>query len=207
MLKEKRREQLIYYAGEIFSEKGYYSANISDIIKRAGVARGTFYLYFEGKRQLFDSIIDTILRETARCLRPIELSPGSPPPLEQLRDNTIRVITYLLENKQLTGILLRHAEGLDKECDEKLDRFYRTLAALIESSLKHGIQMGLVRQCNTRLTAYGIIGLGKEAIRQLISTHEDIPDLDEVVGELMNLGLLGLLLTVPPHYRWTKAAA
>ncbi len=204
MLKEKRREQVLLRATEIFSEKGYYSTNVSDIIEKAGIARGTFYLYFQSKRQVFDSIIDTLLKEIDLRLKPIALEPGSPPPLEQLQENATRVLTYLLDNRQLTQILLQHAEGLDQECDEKLDGFYQKLADMIGSSLKHGIAMGLVRQCNTRLTAYSIIGLVKEVIRQLISSDEDIADLDEVGEELLKFGLLGVLLTVPPHYRWIK---
>ncbi len=202
MLKEKRREQLIHCAGEIFSEKGYYSANVADIIGRAGIARGTFYLYFDGKRQVFDSIIDTLLNGIDRRFRPIDLTPGSPSPFDQLRDNARQVLTYLLENRQQTQILLRHAEGLDEECDRKLNQFYKKLENMIESSLKHGIEMGLVRQCNTRLSACCVIGLAKEAIRQLISSSEFVPDLSELVEELLNFGLLGVLLNVPPHYRW-----
>ncbi|MFQ5872819.1 MAG: TetR/AcrR family transcriptional regulator [Dehalococcoidia bacterium] len=202
MLKEKRKEQLIHYAGEVFSEKGYYSANVADIIGRAGIARGTFYLYFDGKRQIFDSVIDILLQEIDRRLKPIDLASGSPSPFDQLRDNASRVLTYLWENRQQTLILLRHAEGLDEECDRKLEQFYRKLEDMIQSSLNHGVEMGLVRQCNTRLAASCIIGLGKEAIRQLISSHEVAPDLGELVEELLNFGLLGVLLNVPPHYRW-----
>ena len=205
MLKAQRRERLIKSAGEVFSEKGYFSANVSDIIQRAGIARGTFYLYFDGKRQVFDSITDTLLEEIEECLKPIDLSKDAAPPLEQLHSNVTRVLGYLLNNRPLTQILLRHAEGLDKESDRKLDRFYATLADMIEASLKHGIEMGLVRECNTRLTAYCIIGLSKEAIRQLISLQQEpMPDLDELLEELLNFGLQGVLLTVPPHYRWTN---
>ena len=202
MLKEKRRQQLLNCAGEVFSQKGYYAANISDIIDRAGVARGTFYLYFEGKWQIFDNIINTMLGEIERCLKPIQLTPGSLPPLDQLRDTVNRVFAYLLQNKNLIQILLHHAEGLDKESDEKLAKFYQRLADMIESGIKHGIEMGLIRQRNPRLAAYCIIGLGKEGIGQLIASREAGSDLDELLEEFLSFGLLGILLTVPPHYRW-----
>jgi AcrR family transcriptional regulator len=205
MLKEKRREQLIRSAGEVFSEKGYFSANVSDIIQRAGIARGTFYLYFDGKRQVFDSITDTLLKEIEGRLKPIDLGKDAAPPLEQLHSNLTRVLSYLLDNKPLTQILLRHAEGLGKESDQKLDRFYAKLANMIEASLKHGVEMGLMRECNTRLTTYCIIGLGKEAMRQLTSSQQGpIPDLDELLEELLSFGLQGVLLTVPPNYLWTN---
>jgi AcrR family transcriptional regulator len=46
----QRREQILSAARDVFAEKGYESATISDIVKLAGVAQGTFYLYFESKK-------------------------------------------------------------------------------------------------------------------------------------------------------------
>jgi len=46
----QRREQILSAARDVFADKGYESATISDIVKKAGVAQGTFYLYFESKK-------------------------------------------------------------------------------------------------------------------------------------------------------------
>ena len=40
-------------AAQLIYERGYYGANISDITKRAGVATGTFYVYFNSKISLY----------------------------------------------------------------------------------------------------------------------------------------------------------
>ena len=45
-----RKEQILAAARAVFDEKGYESATISDVVRRAGVAQGTFYLYFASKR-------------------------------------------------------------------------------------------------------------------------------------------------------------
>lgn len=47
---EDRKHQILAAARAVFDEKGYESATVSDVVKRAGVAQGTFYLYFESKR-------------------------------------------------------------------------------------------------------------------------------------------------------------
>ena len=59
--KEARREQILEAAVEVFGEMGYHAANVADVIARAGVARGTFYQYFENKRQVFDELLDDLL--------------------------------------------------------------------------------------------------------------------------------------------------
>ena len=117
MLKKNRREDILKAAIGIFSHKGYHDTSISDIIKKAGIARGTFYLYFETKRQIFDSILNTFLIELDSCIRKIEIGENKPTPIEQLKGNLIRVFTLLIENPDLSRILLRHATGLDQESD------------------------------------------------------------------------------------------
>lgn len=47
-----RRTQLLLAARSVFAKKGYDSATVSEIVGRAGVAQGTFYLYFPGKDTL-----------------------------------------------------------------------------------------------------------------------------------------------------------
>jgi AcrR family transcriptional regulator len=54
---EKRREQILNAAMEVFTEKGYAEATIPEIAKEAGVAAGTIYLYFPSKRELFVAVI------------------------------------------------------------------------------------------------------------------------------------------------------
>ena len=64
---------------------------------------------------------------------------------------------------------------------------------MIESSLKLGIAMTLVRPCNTRLTAYSIIGAVKEVVFQLVSSAAPQPPLRDVVRGLLEFGLGGIL--------------
>ena len=48
----QRRQQILAAARSVFDAKGYESATISDIVAKAGVAQGTFYLYFDSKKGL-----------------------------------------------------------------------------------------------------------------------------------------------------------
>jgi AcrR family transcriptional regulator len=58
---EKRREQILKAALEIFTQKGYAAATIPEIAKAAGVAAGTIYLYYPSKRELFVSVIKNFI--------------------------------------------------------------------------------------------------------------------------------------------------
>lgn len=58
--KEDRREALLGCALNEFFERGFASARIEDIAKRAGVSKGTLYLYFNSKQALFDGLVEAV---------------------------------------------------------------------------------------------------------------------------------------------------
>ncbi|HQN72805.1 MAG TPA: TetR/AcrR family transcriptional regulator, partial [bacterium] len=55
--KNTRKQQILLAASRVFSKKGYHATSISDICAKSGVARGTIYLYFENKRDIFETLI------------------------------------------------------------------------------------------------------------------------------------------------------
>jgi AcrR family transcriptional regulator len=192
MLREERRQQVLHSAVEAFAQKGYHATSVGDIIKRARIARGTFYLYFENKHQIFEASLELALQGLVSRLRRIELLPDSPPPLDQLRANVGRIIAFLLSERELTQILLRHAEGLDAEFDRRLSAFYDTIMNLIEDVLRMGQQMKLVRSCDRRIVAACILGSVKEVMARVTADASQAPTLDIVVDEIVNFGLRGI---------------
>jgi TetR/AcrR family transcriptional regulator, fatty acid metabolism regulator protein len=58
-----KREAILRAAIEVFARRGYFSAQVADIARAAGVAAGTVYLYFRSKDDLLVSIFDKTMRE------------------------------------------------------------------------------------------------------------------------------------------------
>ena len=56
-----RRNELMQAGMILFSEKGYHNTKVSDIVRQAGVAQGTFYLYFDSKADLFKALLDEFI--------------------------------------------------------------------------------------------------------------------------------------------------
>lgn len=57
--KREKKEALLTSAFELFTEKGIQNTSISEIVKRAKMAKGTFYLYFKDKFDIKDQLIST----------------------------------------------------------------------------------------------------------------------------------------------------
>ncbi len=190
MERQARRAQVLRHAKRIFARKGYHQTNIADIIAQARIARGTFYLYFQNKRDLFQELLDQVLHELTDRIQRIRLDPMQPGPADQLRDNLRRVLTFVLGERELTDILLHHSMGFDAELDARVREFYDRIARLIQRSLDLGVQMELVRPGDTRAMSYCILGGIKELVGQL--SQQPPSDIETAVEELLNFGLRGV---------------
>ena len=192
-MRDGRRQRLVECAKSSFARRGYYGTSISEIVQEAGIARATFYQYFDNKQHIFQSILDSFLQDLHQDIRPVALGPGASPPLTQIEDNLTRVLTLVLRERDLTQMLLHHAATLDPTAKQGLNDFYNQVAEMIERSLKMGIAMSLVRPCNPRLTSYSIIGAVKEVVFQLTSSQQRQPPVEELVQELLGFGMGGIL--------------
>ena len=56
--KADKKRRMMAAAFECFNEKGFMNTAINDICSKAGVAKGTFYLYFEDKNAIYEDLID-----------------------------------------------------------------------------------------------------------------------------------------------------
>src|ERR1700739_4946521 len=56
----RNRARLLAAAEQVFTELGYHEASIVKVVQAAGVAPGTFYLYFSSKRDIFDELVEDL---------------------------------------------------------------------------------------------------------------------------------------------------
>jgi AcrR family transcriptional regulator len=188
-----RREQVLLCAERVFAKKGYHAAGVADIIAEAGVARGTFYLYFESKRAIFDELLGRLLARLTGAVKRIDVSPGAAPPFEQLLENVDRVVDTLYDHREMTIVLLRAAPGIDADFDRKLDESYGRLRAIIERALGTGEAMGLVRPCDHEIASLCVLGTVKEVMNHY-AVRERGRSLDRrrLARDLLEYNLKGL---------------
>jgi AcrR family transcriptional regulator len=190
MERQARREQVLRHAKRIFARKGYHRTNVADIITRARIARGTFYLYFQNKKDLFEELLNQVLGEMRHRIQRLRIGPGEPDPVEQLRNNLRRVLSFVLAERELIDILLNHSMGFDRDLDARIYDFYEKVADQIQRSLDLGIEMNLVRKCNTRAVAYCILGGIKEVVGQLSRNRRR--GIGPLAEEILDFGLRGV---------------
>ena len=191
--KQARRRQILQAAKTVFAELGYHGASINAIIESAQIARGTFYLYFESKAAVFDSILDLAMAELRARIHRIEVdAPGAPPPQVQLREQVVATFEYILRDRALATILLSAGSTPEAEASERLDLFFGEVRALLEGALSIGMEIGLVRTCNVELASAALLGMIRGVIEQIVRTDRT-HTVDEIVTEMLMVSLRGVL--------------
>lgn len=179
------RQQIFAAAQAQFAERGYHATSIEDILQRADVARGTFYLHFPSKRAIFDELASELFAMVRQRVRRIEITPEAALPLEQMRDNVVRVVELLLDKRELACILLREA-GADPDFDRKREEFYGKILELIEGGIRLGQRMGLVRPCDVHIAACSVLGSVKELMFRYTVAGEPAPPSDALSSEVLS---------------------
>lgn len=106
--KEHKRKDLLNAAFELFTSKGFHDTSIADIVAKAGIAKGTFYLYFKDKTDIRNRLISSKATQLFReaCLK---LNQTSITGLEeQFIFLTDEILHCLEEDKSLLFFLSKH---------------------------------------------------------------------------------------------------
>src|SRR5579872_5423142 len=168
MGKPERRQQILSVAREVFARRGYHAAKIDEIVAAAGIARGTFYLYFEDKRAIFEEIVDRTIARLGLAIVRVDPNDAARTVADQVRDNILRIVRILLEDRATTKILLSDALGVDPAFDQKLLSFYDEMSSMLERSLRDGQDLGVVAAGDVRLMSWLLMGALKEALFQIV---------------------------------------
>ena len=191
-LKKERRKQILDAAKHVFAEAGYHGASINAIIERAGIARGTFYLYFESKSAVFSSILDQAMAELRRHMHRIEVDNPKIPPQLQLRAQVIEAVEYVVQDRALAMLLLSAGHTPDAEAAERLDQFFGEIRDLLRRAFESGQEIKLLRKVQPELLAAAMLGMIRGVV-ELLVTQPDAPPVAAAVDELLTVALRGVL--------------
>lgn len=191
--KQERRRQIMNAAKHVFAEAGYHGASIHAIIEKAQIARGTFYLYFESKAAVFDSILDQAMADLRARIHRIEVDDKTaPPPQVQLREQVMSTLDFVVRDRPLATLLLSAGHTPDAEAAERLDQFFAEVRDLLRRAMESGMEIGLLRKVDPELAASAMLGMIRGVIEQLIRDQTP-PAVDVVVSEVLMVALRGVL--------------
>lgn len=174
-----RREELLAAAREVLAERGMEGARVSEIVRRAGVSQGTFYLYFPSRLSVLDEF-DALLQEGIRreVLRAIE---GSGDFGEAVEAAVGAAMRELGGYRDILGAILGRL-GL-QEGARRREEIERPYYELVEDLIRRGQALGAANtELDPALTARLVVGLIERAAADCWLYRPDLPD-EDFVGE------------------------
>jgi len=183
--KQANRAAILIAAREVFAELGFGAASVRDIVRKTGLATGTFYNYFPDK----ETVLRALLEDTAGEARVrVQEARRRGTTLEAfVRDGFRAYFDYLLEDRLTSEMLSRNAGTIRAMFDEP------SLVAGVEElaeDLRVGVQAGLIPDHDVEYMAASMVGAAFEVgARMLDGPHPDPQRATEFISKLFIAGL------------------
>lgn len=144
MTREDKRRRIIEAAVEVFADKGFFGARVSEIADRAGVADGTIYLYFKSKDDILISLFE---EKMAEILERLETLLGRiEEPEEKMRHYIVEHLRLVAEQPKLMQVLTVELRQSARFMKEYSPQAFAKYLALVGSILEDGQAKGVFRR-------------------------------------------------------------
>lgn len=146
--REARRRHLIDVASKIFAKESYGAASVNEIIARAGVARGTFYLHFKGKADILAAVLENYRMELEFMVRFYMKRTGRMT-VEGcrvwLREDVGTWLEFFEEHREALKIILFENDCIDVEFERKRNEAREVLRSHLVSKFQRMQRAGKIR--------------------------------------------------------------
>ncbi|WP_336637278.1 TetR family transcriptional regulator [Lysinibacillus fusiformis] len=159
-----KEEKIIQAAIEVFREKGIEKTKVSDIVKAAGIAQGTFYLYFPSRLSVMPAIAKNMVE---RIMATVEDGVSDHKPFEQQLEEVVEMI-FSITKEYGDIVALIYAGIAQTEHLKEWENIYSPYYAWMSHFLLTAQQQGIIRDSiNPSRSAKLIIGLIESAAEQI----------------------------------------
>lgn len=145
-MSDLRKKQIVDSAKKLFSQSGYYETHVESILREAKIGKGTFYLYFKNKEDLFITILDDFLAAWEEDIKRIGEEENPLDLRKFYRAVLKRSFGYFMQDLPISNILLRVGPGTNDTFEPFIERFENQVLTICMDYLKHGIEAGLFRE-------------------------------------------------------------
>ncbi|CAM4415297.1 TetR family transcriptional regulator [Paenibacillus alkaliterrae] len=182
-LSDGKYNKILKAAIEVIPEKGLDKTSISDIVKKAGVAQGTYYLYFSSKNALIPAIADHFLNTTLEAIK--EKTQG-----KKSFWNILEIMideTFNLTNTNKDILVLCYSGLAFEHSMEKWETIYSPYYDWLEDVLSKAIKNNeIISDINVKWTAKLLINLIENAAERFYIGLEQDVNVETYKTEIFN---------------------
>jgi len=187
-LPEEKKKRVINAAVDEFAQNGYTKSNITRMVNKAEIAKGSFYQYFEDKEDLYRHILKKAVEKKFKYVQKELNDYEGDDFFEYWRRLNIAGLKYAEDNIKLAEVASDIVKNKDQKFYRSIIDEYKNLGeGMFERLLKKAVEAGQVRKdINITYTA-GLLYRASFFITDYFFEKKDIKQLDEFIPLIDNL--------------------
>lgn len=170
--RQQHREEIVSAATDLFARHGYEGTSMQMIADQAEISVGKLYLHFEGKEDMYRSVVEFHagkIREQAN-----EAVDPSSSPIDRLRARTNAVVRYMDEHDDFVRFYVSEMEGTGKGCCKKNQSEHAMHMQEFVTLIREAVEKGDIPDEDPEMIAAMIHGAG-HAMMALVIEKGDMP--------------------------------
>jgi AcrR family transcriptional regulator len=189
-MREATRRRIMHEAASEFARLGFDQANINTIAEQAGIGKGTIYLYFENKRDLFLEMLRYIAQAQLASIRVALATDGT---LQQRLERLFRAFAHLAEEESDSfNVYMSALYGVNRAFQAEATKLLRDYVAVIALILAESQARGELNCSNIEATSLMVLSLTESYVlsaKVLGQTEQEIVQQAEHVAHLILHGI------------------
>jgi AcrR family transcriptional regulator len=139
---EKRKQQIIDTAKDMFITRGFQSTHIGQVCEELDIARGTVYQYFSNKKEILYAILDTVAETIEDILDPddlkefLKMKPDNDTIVKFIDNRIASCLGVISDEPIVIRLIYRDIAGIDEEVSEKVSEFLEKITQVISKEIE-----------------------------------------------------------------------
>jgi AcrR family transcriptional regulator len=194
-MREATRQRIMRVAAGEFARLGFDQANINVIAEQAGIGKGTIYLYFENKRDLFLEMLRFIARAQLTVIRAALAQEGT---LRQRLEDLFRAFAHLAQQESDNfNVYMSALYGVNRAFQAEATKLLRDYVAVIALLLEQSQARGEIRTRNVETTALMVLSLTESYVLSSNVLGQSEHAIAQQAGQVADLVLRGIGANAP----------
>jgi AcrR family transcriptional regulator len=189
-MREATRRRIMRVAASEFARLGFDQANINVIAEQAGIGKGTIYLYFENKRELFLAMLRSIAQLHLATIRAALATDGT---VQQRVARLFRAFAQLAEEESDSfNVYMSALYGVNRAFQAEATKLLRDYVAVIALMLEQSQARGELRCPNVEATALMVLSLTESYVLSAKVLGQSEQEITRQAGPIAQLILQGI---------------
>ena len=184
---EIKKTQIIEAAIKVLNKKDYFRAPVDEVAKAAGVAKGTIYLYFKSKEDIYFSVLFALMDKIKKIIR--EEAATALPATKQLFNLLTKLVDFTSKHRQIFEAIRKEASPPKDKCHKDFHNKIFEINDEISVIINKGIKNNEFKNYHPALISAIFFSATSLIVHQKIEEDKTFPPIPpELLFEIMLKG-------------------